>query len=136
MPFTYRHATDEWRGFLKDLRDETLIISDNVLYTGTQAVLHAFRARICVQDALDFANLLPAILRAIFVADWQIAPPRPWPTRDDLRSEMLDLRRDHNFCPPDLLEVLLRAIPATTRRMEFDRLMIRIGPEAGDFWAT
>lgn len=30
MPFTYRHATDEWRRFLKSMRERTLIDSDNV----------------------------------------------------------------------------------------------------------
>lgn len=31
MPFTYRHATDEWRRFLKSMRERTLIDSDNVI---------------------------------------------------------------------------------------------------------
>ena len=135
MPFTYRHATDEFRDFLAKLRQETLIASDNVLYTGTEAVLHSFRARLTVQQAVDFANLLPAVLRAIFVQDWNTAKARqPWPDRQTLRAEMLALRRDHNVCPQGLLEALLTAIPATMRRLDLDRLLESIGPEATDFW--
>lgn len=135
MPYTYRHASEEWRAWLAGLRDETTIPSDNVLYTGTEAVLHAFRARLSPPDALAFADLLPTVLRAIFVAGWDItAPPRPWPDRETLRAEMLALRRDHNFCPPDLLEALLRAIPATIRAPDLDRLLTRLPPEARAFW--
>ena len=135
MPYTYRHASQEWRAYLAGLRDATLIASDNVLYTGTEAVLHAFRARLPAAQALAFADLLPCVLRAIFVANWDIAAaPRPWPDREALRAEMLALRRDHNFCPPDLLEDLLRAIPATMRAPDLDRVLDRIGAEARRFW--
>lgn len=135
MPYTYRHASEEWRDYLASLRETTLIASDNVLYTGTEAVLKSFRARLIPSQALAFANLLPTVLRAIFVSGWDInAAPQPWPDRATQRDEMLALRRDHNFCPPDLLEPLLAAIAATTRGPDLDRVLTRIGPEAADFW--
>ena len=134
MPYSYRHASEEWSALLKNLREETLIASENVLYTCIQAVLISFRARLSVQQALDFADLLPAVLRAVFVSDWQVAWPLPWSGREEIRAEMRALRPDHNFCPPELLEHLLRAIPATTRQMDLERVLDRIGPEARAFW--
>lgn len=137
MPYAYRHASEEFRAYLAALRDETLIQSDNVIYTGTQAVLAAFRARLTPRQALAFADLLPAVLRAIFVSAWDIdAPRQDWPDRDGLRAEMMALRQDHNFCPPDLLEPLLAAIAATMRKPDLARVLEQIGPEAVRFWET
>ncbi|MFD1882483.1 DUF2267 domain-containing protein [Paracoccus pacificus] len=137
MPYTYRHASAEFRAYLQDLREATLIESDNVLYTGTEAVLTSFRARLTVAEGLRFADELPAVLRAIFVWRWDgAAAPLPWPDRETLRAEMLALRRHHNFCPPSLLEELLAAIPPTMRAPDFQRAVERIGPQAVGFWAA
>lgn len=137
MPYTYRHASEEFRAMLAELRDETQIASDNVLYTAIQAVLTGFRDRLRPEQAMAFADLLPAVLRAIFVQGWDIAaPPRPWPTRETLRQEMLALRQDHNFCPPEMLEPVLRAITGTIRRPDLDRVLTRIGPRAQAFWTV
>lgn len=75
MPWTYRQATREWQAFLSDARDAMDLTSDNATFTAVEGVLRAFRARLTVQEALDFAQVLPSVLRALFVADWKIAPP-------------------------------------------------------------
>lgn len=137
MPFTYRHATDEFRAYLKDMRDRTLIDSDNVIYTATEAVFRSFRARLTPSQALRFADELPAVLRAMFLWRWDVeAAPLPWPDRETVRTEMMALRRDHNFCPPEMLEDVLAAIRATIRKPDWDRALTAIGPEAVAFWAA
>ncbi|WP_246831317.1 DUF2267 domain-containing protein [Pseudotabrizicola formosa] len=83
MPWTYRHATREWQAFLADVRAEMGLVSDNMAFTAVEGVLRAFRDRLTVQEALDFAQVLPSVLRAIFVAQWQVAPPLPPGTRAD-----------------------------------------------------
>ncbi|MBB1496657.1 DUF2267 domain-containing protein [Paracoccus sp. MC1862] len=101
MPFTYRPATDEFRRYLADMRERTLIESDNILYTGTEAVFRSFRGGLAPRDALRVADELPAVLRAIFVWRWDIeAPHLPWAERGTIRAVMLALRADHNFCRP------------------------------------
>lgn len=135
LPFTYRHATDEFRAYLAAMRTRTLIASDNVIYTGTEAVFRSFRARVTPQQGLRLADELPCVLRAIFVWRWDIgAPPLPWADRETIRAEMLALRRDHNFCPPRMLEDILAGVRATVRARDFDRVLARIGPEATVFW--
>ena len=63
-----------------------------------QGVLYAFRARLDLKEAVRFAGELPAVLRAIFVADWDTDEPvRPFVDRDTLTAEVRALRVDHNF---------------------------------------
>ena len=81
MPWTYRQATREWQAFLADAREAMDLTTDNVTYTAVQGVLQAFRRRLTPQQAVDFAQILPAVLRALFVADWTLADPQPPGTR-------------------------------------------------------
>lgn len=137
MPFTCRHATDEFRAFQRDMRERSLIDSDNVIYTGTEAVFRSFRGRAEPQDVLRLGDELPAVLRAILVWRWDLGAPRlPWGDREAVRAEMMALRADHNFCPPSLLENILAGVRATVRAPDFDRVLEGIGPEAVAFWAV
>lgn len=69
MPGTYRQASREWQAFLGDARDAMDLSSDNVTFTAVQGVCLAFRRRLTPQQAVDFAQILPSVLRALFVAD-------------------------------------------------------------------
>lgn len=92
MPWTYRQATREWQAFLADAREAMSLESDNATYTAVQGVLQAFRRRLTAQAAIDFAQVLPSVLRALFVADWQRANPLPPGTRADWTAEAMALR--------------------------------------------
>jgi uncharacterized protein (DUF2267 family) len=48
-------------------------VGDDRPYTMTQGVFQVFRRRLNVTEALRFADTLPPVLRAIFVADWNPA---------------------------------------------------------------
>lgn len=69
IPMEYHHATDEFEAFMKDLLAISLLKTRHQGYTMLQAVLQVFRRRLTLQQAIEFANLLPAVLRAIFVSD-------------------------------------------------------------------
>ena len=102
MPWTYRQATREWQAFLTEARDAMGLETDNVTYTAVQGVLQAFRRRLTPQQAIDFAQVLPSVLRAIFVADWRLADgPLPPGTRADWTAEAIALRPHHNLTPPN-----------------------------------
>lgn len=75
MPWTYRQATHEWQAFRADARGAMGLTSDNATYTAVQGVLRAFRRRLSPQQAVDSAQILPCVLRALFVADWQLTNP-------------------------------------------------------------
>ncbi|MFC2966725.1 hypothetical protein [Acidimangrovimonas pyrenivorans] len=52
MPFTYRHATEEFRAYLADARERLGTPSDNVAYTCADAVFRVFRRRCCGRSSL------------------------------------------------------------------------------------
>ncbi|NUB42813.1 DUF2267 domain-containing protein [Fertoebacter nigrum] len=136
MPATYRQATAEWRAFLADARDEMALVSDNSTYTAVQGVLRAFRRRLTPQQAVDFAGVLPSVLRALFVAEWQLAPPADPRTRADWTAEARALRPHHNLTPENCVAATAIALRKAVQARDLDRVIARLPPFAAEFWAT
>jgi uncharacterized protein (DUF2267 family) len=134
MPYTYRHASAEFRAFLDDVKDGLGLDSDNSAYTAVDGVFRTFRRRLTPAQALAFSGALPAVLRAIFVQDWQDAPPVPFAPMHEMAAEAQALRRDHNLTPPDAIVKVARAVWRAADTAEFDRALNRLPPEARIFW--
>lgn len=135
MPLDYQHASEDFERFLREVITRTGLSTRNQAFTTVQAVLLAFRRRLDLRDALRFAQKLPPLLRAIFVADWDVdaAPvavggPEAW--RRDIQS----LRRDHNFSPDDTLIQLAGALRASIGAQAYEELRAAAPPWARDFW--
>lgn len=136
MPYAYRHAQAEWRAVLDAALDGMGLSSDNAAYTAVQGVLLAFRQRLTVDQALRFADLLPAVPRAIFVEGWHPQPPVPFGTRPQWEAEARALRPHHNLTPPGCVAATARALRPL---MEDDRLMALLAtfPDgAVAFWSV
>lgn len=137
MPWTYRHATREWQAFLSDAREAMSLETDNLAYTAVQGVLRAFRRRLTPQQAIDFAQVLPSVLRALFVADWQLDEgPLPPGTRADWTAEAMALRPNHNLTPPNCVAATALALRKSVLREDLDRVLARLPPFASEFWST
>jgi uncharacterized protein (DUF2267 family) len=134
MPWTYRHASAEWQRFLDVARDEMDLITNNLAYTAIEGVLLTFRRRLPVEPALRFADVLPAVPRAIFVAHWHPAAPLPWGSRDEQTAEAQALRPHHNLTPSNCIEATAIALRATVRADEIDPVLVALGPQAQAFW--
>lgn len=135
MPYAYRNASKDWRAFLDDVRDVTGLTSDNMAYTAIDGVFRAFRRRLTPAHAIRFAGVLPAVPRAIFVQDWDIAaPPIPWADRAELMREVQGLRRDHNIAPSNSIEAVGRALWRRVNHADLRRVLNALGPEASAFW--
>lgn len=134
MPWAYRHATKDWQAFLADARTEMDLDSDNNAYTAIEGVLRCFRARLTVEQALAFADLLPAVLRAIFVSGWHPAPPRPFADRASLAAEVKALRADHNLTPDNAIEAVAFALRRHIRQRDLDALLAGFPAGAAAFW--
>ena len=136
MPWTYQQATREWQAFLADARDAMNLGSDNAAFTAVEGVFRAFRRRLSVQQALDFADVLPAVPRALFVAHWrisdQVVPPG---TRADWTAEARALRPDHNQTPDNCLIATAFALRRAVLRDDLERVLATLPPFAADFWA-
>lgn len=136
MPWTYRQATREWQAFLADAREAMDLTSDNAAFTAVEGVFRAFRRRLEVQAALDFAAVLPAVPRALFVADWQVAPPAPAGTRADWTAEAQALRPDHNQTPDTCVAGTAWALRRAVRREDLEQVLARLPAFAPAFWSV
>ncbi len=134
MPWTYRHASAEWQRFLDVAKEEMDLTTNNLAYTAIEGVLLTFRRRLPVESALRFADVLPAVPRAIFVSDWHPATPLPWGSRDEQTAEAQALRPAHNLTPGNCIEATAIALRATVRPDEIDPVLAALGPQAQAFW--
>ncbi|MEM8694372.1 MAG: DUF2267 domain-containing protein [Pseudomonadota bacterium] len=135
MPWTYRHASKEWRAFLDDVKERMCLESDNMAYTAVDAVLQVFRRRLTAEQGLQFADVLPSVLRAIFVKGWDVTkPPVPFPEKDALINEVKQVRVNHNLTPTNAIEATAWAIRRCTNRRDFEYALAQMPKEAAAFW--
>ncbi|PLL10085.1 DUF2267 domain-containing protein [Tabrizicola sp. TH137] len=135
MPWTYRHASREFRAFLDDVKELMSLESDNMAYTAVDAVFQVFRRRLTAQQGLDFASVLPSIPRAIFVKDWIVEnPPTPFTDRTTMTAEAKKVRVHHNLTPDNAIEATAWALRRSLDQRDLDRVLERIGPDAQSFW--
>lgn len=137
MPMPLEHTTQDFDRFLRDLIDQSGLATRNQVYTVAQAVFQAFRRRLEVRDAVRFAGVLPPVLRAIFVADWDTDEPRrPFDTRELLTEEVKALRRDHNFSSDRSIEDVAIALRKNMNAADLDRVLATLPKEAAGFWSV
>jgi uncharacterized protein (DUF2267 family) len=88
-----------------------------------------------VPDALLFANALPAVLRAIFVADWDLEEPTvPFSGRRTMTREVQAFRGDHNLSPETAIADVAAALRRHVDEATLDRVLARLPAGAVDFW--
>ncbi|NJN35808.1 MAG: DUF2267 domain-containing protein [Nitrospiraceae bacterium] len=137
MPWTYRQATREWKAFLLDARTAMDLTSDNSTFTAVEGVLRAFRRRLTPQQAIDFAQVLPSVLRALFVANWTLEDHLLDPgCRADWTAEAMALRPHHNLTPANCVEATALALRKSVLREDLDRVLSQLPAFASEFWST
>lgn len=135
MPWTYRHASKEWRAILDDLKERMALESDNMAYTAMDGVLQVFRRRLTAQQGLDFASVLPAVPRAVFVAGWVVQdPPLPFADRAALVREVKQVRPHHNLTPDTAIEATAWTLRRYSDRADLERVLARLPEGAVAFW--
>ncbi len=135
MPMEYQRATDHFRKFMQDARDMSGLGSPHQTYTMVQGVLKTFRRRLDVKESILFASVLPAVLRAIFVADWDIEEPkRPFEDRSIMTKEVQALRADHNFAPETAIRDVACALRRNVDEAAFDQVLTELPAGAVQFW--
>ncbi len=136
MPWTYRQASREWQAFLADAREAMNLTSDNATYTAVQGVFQAFRRRLTPQQAVDFAQVLPSVLRALFVADWKLADPVSPGSRADWTAEGKALRPLHNLTPENAVEATALALRKYVLQADLDGVLATLPAFAAEFCST
>nr|WP_127901763.1 DUF2267 domain-containing protein [Solirhodobacter olei] len=135
MPWTYRHASKEWRAILDDLKSRMGLVSDNSAYTALDGVLQVFRRHLTAQQGLDFASVLPSVQRAVFVAAWRVeGEPLPFDDRSAMTREVTEIRKNHNLTPDNAIEAAASTLRRDVNKEDFERVLTRLPEGAGQFW--
>lgn len=135
VPFEYSNAGPQFRQLLRDARDYADLTTNNQSYTMVQGVLLVFRRRLDIRDALRFADVLPAVARAVFLARWEWeAPILPFGDRSDLTLEVQAHRSEHNYAPDTCISNVAAALRRNTDTRALDSCLTRLGEEATSFW--
>jgi len=137
VPVEYKRASMAFEQFMLDARDISGLATTHQTYTMVQGVFQAFRRRLDVKEAIRFANVLPPVLRALFVADWDLDEPRrPFEDRATMTREVQALRPDHNFAPESSIASVAAALHRNIDQAELDRVLASLPPGAQAFWAS
>jgi len=137
IPMEYQHAGQDFERFLADVQDRLGFATRNPTYTTVESVLMTFRRRLTVSQALAFAELLPPLLRAIFIGGLDAGQhPAPFLSCDELTREVQSLRRDHNFSPPAAIAEVADALRKTVDPDRLDALLRTFPEGAVAFWSA
>ena len=135
VPRQYQLASLEFSQFLSDARDAAGLTSTNAAYTMVQGVLHTFRRRLDIKEAILFASVLPAVLRALFVADWNLEEPkRSFEDRASMTKEVQALRPNHNYSPDSAIHDVATALRKHVDEEILDRVLAQLPDGAAQFW--
>ena len=135
IPIEYQRATDHFYNFLADAKGKSGLGSTHQTYTMVQGVLQVFRRRLDIKDAIHFAGVLPPVLRAIFVADWDTNESlRPFEDRSVMTKEVRSLREDHNFAPETAIRDVAYALRRNMDENELDHVLAGLPEGAVQFW--
>lgn len=135
VPLQYSAAGTQFQQLLRDARDFAGLTTTNQSFTMVEGVLLAFRRRVSVLDGLRFADVLPAVARAIFLHRWDPDTTRaPFGGRSDWTADAQALRREHNDAPDTCVSNVAAALRRNVDSRSFDRCLERLGPSAVEFW--
>lgn len=137
VPVEYQRATDFFYKFLEDARDASGLVTTHQAYTMVQGVLQTFRRRLSLSDAIRFASILPAAVRGLFVADWDVTEPiKQFEDRVSMTKEIQSLRSDHNFSPDSAIRAVAVALRKNVDEAAFERVLASLPSGAFEFWQS
>jgi uncharacterized protein (DUF2267 family) len=136
MPSKYVRASMDFENFLVAALDTSGLSTRNQAYTMTQGVFQTFRRRLDLESAIRFANVLPPVLTAIFVADWDTNEPIvPFSERAAMIREAQALRGDHNFSPDTCIRDVASALRKCIDKDALNHILSSLPEGAADFWS-
>lgn len=137
MPSQYQRASHDFEQFMLAARDEAGLETTNMAWGMVQGVLWAFRRRLTVAQTAAFSDVLPPVLRAVFLEGWDPdAAPVPFASRQAMTEEVRALRRQHNFAPPHSIHAVAVALKRSVDQERLDKALSMCAPEARAFWST
>jgi len=137
MPREYFLASRDFDAFMQDAKAALDHGSHHQTYTTVDAVLQVFRRRLTAAEGLRFASVLPPVLRAIFVKDWEPDEvPLPFGPREALETEIKTIRPQHNFAPDGAIGIVAQVLRQHVDAQDFERVLATLPEGARDYWAA
>jgi uncharacterized protein (DUF2267 family) len=137
IPMEFRRACEDFEAFLHDAREASGLTTRNQTYTMVQGVFQTFRRRLQVRDTIRFAGVLPPVLRALFITDWDPEEPKlAFADRAEMTREAQSLCRHHNFAPDTAIRDVAVALRRRVDEAAFDQILSELPPGADEFWRT
>ena len=135
MPQEYSNASQNFEAFLADAKKELDLASRHMTYTTVQAVLVVFRRRLTLPQAIAFAAVLPTVVRAIFVDEWDTSEERrPFADLATMNEEVKHFRRHHNFSPDNAIQVVAGVLSRHVDKDALRSVLEGISPQASAYW--
>ncbi|WP_298831065.1 DUF2267 domain-containing protein [uncultured Piscinibacter sp.] len=137
VPSEYQRASLDFEAFLVDARDFAGLVTTNQAYTMVEGVFRTFRCRLSMAEGLAFANVLPPVLRALFVEDWDTsAPVQPFASRETMTAEVQALREAHNFSPANAISSVATALRKHVQHERLEQVLAKLPTGAIQFWVA
>jgi uncharacterized protein (DUF2267 family) len=135
VPSEYQRATQHFEQFMHDVCEVSGLNTSHAAYNMVVGVLHTFRRRLSIKDALRFADALPPVLRALYVSHWDADEPRrPFEDIATMTREVKSLRAEHNFSTDTAIHDVAVALRRNIIESDFDQLLATFPEEASAFW--
>jgi uncharacterized protein (DUF2267 family) len=135
VPSEYQRASQHFEQFMHDVCEESGLNTSHAAYNMVVGVLRAFRRRLGIKDALRFANILPPVLRALYVADWDVDEPlKPFQDIATMTQEVKALRAEHNFSTDTAIHDVAVALRRNMIESDLDLLLATFPKGASEFW--
>ena len=133
-PTEYQQAQVDFVRFMVAARDAAGLQTTNMAWNMVEGVLHVFRRRLKTSDAVCFANVLPPVLRALFLEGWCPKDPVPFLARPLMTAEVKALRPDHNFSPETAIDAVAKALWLCVDNERLTQVLEKLPSEAAHFW--
>ncbi|MCP3925915.1 MAG: DUF2267 domain-containing protein [Desulfobacterales bacterium] len=135
VPSEYNFASMHFEKFMIDARDVSGLKTTHMAWNMVVGVLYTFRRRLSVNDAIRFANVLPPVVRAIFVSDWDLVQEiLPFQDIKTMTDEVKSLRKEHNFSLDTAIQDTATALRRNVDLIEFDKILLTLTKEAQEYW--
>jgi uncharacterized protein (DUF2267 family) len=135
LPFEYQNASLQFDQFMVDARNFAGLATTNMTWNMVIGVLHTFRRRLPAQDVLRFADVLPPVIRALFLENWDITQPiAEFGSPEQLIAEVRSVRFQHNFSPDNAIEAVAAALRKNVDLVALERVLNKLPPDARTYW--
>lgn len=137
VPPEYRVAQQVFESFMKDAAIECNVQTTHMVYNIVVGVFHTFRRRLTFKEAIEFAYVLPPLIRALFIAEWDVEEKQvPFKDREEMTKEVKSVRHEHNFSPDTAIINVATALRKHVNIRDFDNYLSKLSKEAQDYWNT